>query len=409
MKEKVLEFINRNWKNTIKSNSELPFPYSTPNTGIYSDFYYWDLYFINKGLLLSNMPEQAENNIKDMVFFVEKLGYVPNSNSGEMRNRTQPPVLSLCVWDLYQYTQDKNIVNKYINLLIKEHNFFQKRRMTEIGLNAYMCDDKYNSYDDIMNHYKYLASRASEHSDDPNIQYQIGRDIIAVAESGLDFNARFKTDKREMAASEFAHLDLNCWLYAVEIRISQMLSIVGRSKEAEQFEQIASQRKALIDKYFFDKEKGIYLDYHLSDKKHSKVVTAVSLYPFAMGISKDKASVLKVLKQLEFDCGISAGAHHKDGPFYQWDYPVMWGETTLIVVLALLNVGANKEAERVINKYMSVVEKQFELTGLLWEKYDSRDGSIMNAEYDAPPFLGWTAAVYEIFALEGINIKYTII
>ena len=68
MKELILDFINQNWKNTIKSNSELPFPYSTPNTGIYSDFYYWDLYFINKGLLLSNMTEQAENNIRDMVF-----------------------------------------------------------------------------------------------------------------------------------------------------------------------------------------------------------------------------------------------------------------------------------------------------------------------------------------------------
>ena len=409
MKEQILEFINTNWKNTIKSNGELPFPYSTPNTGIYSDFYYWDLYFINKGLLLSNMPEQAENNIKDMVYFVEKLGYVPNSNSGEMRNRTQPPVLTLCVWDLYQYTQDKNTINKYIDSLIKEHTFFQERRMTEIGLNAYMCDDKYNSYESIMNHYRYLACRAGESSEDPQIQYQIGRDIIAVAESGLDFNARFKTNKRKMAASEFAHLDLNCWLYAVEVRLSQMLSVINRNEEAEQFKRLAAHRKELINRYFFDKEQGIYLDYHLSDGKHSKVVTAVSLYPFAMGISKDKESVLKVLKQLEFDSGVSAGAYHKDGPFYQWGYPVMWGETTLIVVLSLLNVGAIKDAERIINKYMSVVEKQFKITGLLWEKYDSRDGSIMNAEYDAPPFLGWTAAVYEIFALEGTNIKYTIV
>ena len=409
MKKIVLDFINQNWKNTIKSNSELPFPYSAPNTGMYSDFYYWDLYFINKGLLLSDMPEQAENNIKDMVFFVEKLGYVPNSNNKELRNRTQPPVLTLCVYDLYQYTQDKNIIKKYIDSLIKEHSFFQERRMTEIGLNSYMCDDAKNSYDDIMKHYRYLGPRVCEYSEDPQIQYQIGRDIIAVAESGLDFNARFKTDKRLMAASEFAHLDLNCWLFAVEKRLSEMFALIDRNEEAQHFEKCAEQRKELINKYFFNKEKGIYLDYHLADGKHSNVVTAVSLYPFAMGISKDQESALRVLKLLEFEYGVSAGAYHKEEPFYQWDYPVMWGETTFIVALALINVGAIEDAERIIDKYMSVVERQFENTGFLWEKYDVRDGSIMNIEYDAPPFLGWTAATYEMFALDGINIRYKII
>ena len=114
MKQEILSFIKTNWVNTIvKDNKELPCPYNSPNTGIYSDFYYWDLYFINKGLLLSKMPEQVENNIKNMVYFVNTLGYVPNSNVSYMRNRTQPPVLTLCVWDLYQYTQDKNIISKY--------------------------------------------------------------------------------------------------------------------------------------------------------------------------------------------------------------------------------------------------------------------------------------------------------
>ena len=406
MKEKILDFINKNWVNTIvRDNKELPYPYNSPNTGMYSDFYYWDLYFINKGLLLTKMPEQAENNIKDMVYFVNTLGYVPNSNSGYMRNRTQPPVLTLCVYDLYQYKQDKNIIYKYIEALLKEHDFFQKRRMTNIGLNAYMCDDKTNTYEEIMNHYKYLSNRVYEYSDNPDIQYQIGRDIIAVAESGLDFNARFKTKTRLMGASEFAHLDLNSWLYAVEIRLSEMLSIIDRSSESKEFLSLANKRKELIDKYFFDKKQGIYVDYHLSDGKHSKVITAVSLYPHAMGISKDKESALKVFNLLEQECGVSTAAYRDEKQYYQWDYPVMWGETTFIIFLALLNVGEIESAKRVMDKYMSTIEKQFKLTGLLWEKYNSIDGSIMNVEYDAPPFMGWTASTYQIFALEGIDIK----
>ena len=409
MKNKILDFIEENWPKTIvKDSEELPYPYTSPNTNMFSNFYYWDLYFINKGLLLSKMPEQVENNIRDMVYFVNTLGYVPNSSFSYMRNRTQPPVLTLCVWDLYQYTKDKNIIIKYIDALLKEHHFFQTRRMTSIGLNSYMCDDKTNSYEDIMDHYKCLVDRVYDYSDDPTIQYQIGRDIIAVAESGLDFNARFKTKDRLMAASEFAHLDLNCWLFAVETRLNEMLNIIERIDESQEFASLANKRKALIDKYFCDKEQGIYVDYHLSDGKHSHVVTAVSLYPHAMGITKDKESALKIFKQLELENGFSVAAYREEKQYYQWDYPVMWGESTFIIFLAMLNVGAINEAKRVMDKYMATIEKQFKLTGLLWEKYDARDGSIMNVEYDAPPFMGWTASTYQIFATEGLDTKFKI-
>ena len=409
MKNKILDFIEENWPKTIvKDSEELPYPYTSPNTNMFSNFYYWDLYFINKGLLLSKMPEQVENNIRDMVYFVNTLGYVPNSSFSHMRNRTQPPVLTLCVWDLYQYTKDKNIIIKYIDALLKEHHFFQTRRMTSIGLNSYMCDDKTNSYEDIMDHYKCLVDRVYDYSDDPTIQYQIGRDIIAVAESGLDFNARFKTKDRLMAASEFAHLDLNCWLFAVETRLSEMLNIIERIDESQEFASLANKRKSLIDKYFFDKEQGIYVDYHLSDGKHSHVVTAVSLYPHAMGITKDKESALKIFKQLELENGFSVAAYREEKQYYQWDYPVMWGESTFVIFLAMLNVGAINEAKRVMDKYMATIEKQFKLTGLLWEKYDARDGSIMNVEYNAPPFMGWTASTYQIFATEGLDTKFKI-
>ena len=76
----------------------------------------------------------------------------------------------------------------------------------------------------------------------------------------------------------------------------------------------------------------------------------------------------------------------------------MWGETTYIVYLALKNVGADMDASRIAKKYMNTIEKQFEKTGKLWEKYDARNGEIMNVEYDAPEFLGWTAFAYLYFA-----------
>ena len=127
-----------------------------------------------------------------------------------------------------------------------------------------------------------------------------------------------------------------------------------------------------------------------------------------MGITKDKESALKIFKQLELENGFSVAAYREEKQYYQWDYPVMWGESTFVIFLAMLNVGAINEAKRVMDKYMATIEKQFKLTGLLWEKYDARDGSIMNVEYNAPPFMGWTASTYQIFAAEGLDTKFKI-
>lgn len=397
MNEELLRYIKTHWQKTIKpSNNLVPYPFNSPSeTEHYVDFYYWDLYFINKGLLLTGLDEQAENNIKNMDFFVKKYGYVPNSDT--LLNRSQPPVFTFAVWDLYEYRKDKKVLKTYIDSLLKEHDFFIKNRNTKYGLGAFgsSATDK-----EIMEHYVSLSTRVEEYSDDPKKQYEIGKDILAIAESGLDFNLRFKTKDSKIAAHEFLHLDLNSWLYAAEDYLEKILSILGRNDEATKFFNMKENRKKKMEEYFFDKEEGIYLDYNFINKTHSKVITAVSLYPFALGVFNNKDRALRVLKYLETDKGISCAAKH-DGPlFYQWDYPTMWGETTLIIYKALKNVGALEEAQRVKEKYMAILEEQFKKTGRLWEKYNAIDGSIMNVEYAAPPFMGWTAAAYQIFASE---------
>lgn len=399
MDKSVIDYIKNNWEKTINPpNENVPFPFNSPSMVFYTDFYYWDLYFINKGLLLTGLVEQAKNNIKNMMYFVNKLGYVPNSTAPLLIDRTQPPVFPLAVFDLYKYTNDKNIIERYIDAVIKEHEFFQERRMASIGLNAFMCDEKTNTIESIMNHYKYLSNRVHEYSDDKDVQLQIGKNIIAIAESGLDFNMRFKTSESKIAAHEFAHLDLNCWLYADEIAISKMLKVVNREEESNYFSNLAKKRKNLMNKYFLEKESGLYKDFNFTDNSYSEIITACNLYPYAFGISKDKDGCLKILKDLEMENGVSAAKYRgNDKIYYQWDYPVMWGETIFIIYLALKNVGLNNEAKRVKNKYLKTVEHQFELTGCLWEKYDARDGSIINVEYDAPPFMGWTASTYQLF------------
>ena len=139
---------------------------------------------------------------------------------------------------------------------------------------------------------------------------------MAIAESGLDFNMRFKTPKSKIAAHEFSHLDLDCILYDAEIKTAEMLNILGCGEEAKEFAERAAKRKELINKYYLT-EDGIYLDYNFVTGKHSVILSAVSLYPYTFGVSDDKEGAKKVLSRLELPYGLSACEKREGKVFYQ--------------------------------------------------------------------------------------------
>ncbi len=111
--------------------------------------------------------------------------------------------------------------------------------------------------EDCLREYPFLSSRVFEFSDDIETQCQIGSDLLAIAESGLDFNMRFKTSKSKVAAHEFAHVDLNCFLYAVELTISKIMKELNRDDESNRFISKANKRKKLMDKYFLNNEEHL--------------------------------------------------------------------------------------------------------------------------------------------------------
>ena len=77
--EEVREYIAKNWHKTFRAPSFLrggyaiPKPYVSPSMdGRYTDLYYWDVYFINLGLLLDGYEEQVENNLDNMAYFIDE-------------------------------------------------------------------------------------------------------------------------------------------------------------------------------------------------------------------------------------------------------------------------------------------------------------------------------------------------
>jgi alpha,alpha-trehalase len=403
MIDKVSRYIKENWKNTIHKPQELRgdvkifYPYIAPSiSGDFTDFYYWDTYFINIGLLIDGMEEQAENNLNNIARFIEVLGYMPNANY--MRDRSQPPLFTRGVYDYYLYKNDKQIIKKYIDAILTEYSFWQEKRQTPIGLNAY---GTHGTEEEILQNYEWHHPRVKESGTTKEEKLLIGKNIMAIAESGFDFNVRFRTKESNISAHEFAHLDLNCFLYDAEVKIAEMLAVIGREDKAQTFYIKSEKRKELINRYFFDRENGIYLDYNFVSSSFSAVLSVVSLMPFAFKISDDKDSALKVLKMLELPFGISAAEYRGDDIYLQWDYPVFWPCMAYIAYIALMNIGCADEAKRIARKYLAVVNDNFDKTGRIWEKYDASNGGVaVTSEYTTQEMIGWSAAIYRYFAEE---------
>jgi alpha,alpha-trehalase len=85
-----------------------------------------------------------------MIYFVNRHGFVPNSNRTWGLVRSQPPFLSLMVRDIYNVTGDKEGLSECYNAIKTEYKFWQNERNTPCVLNRY-----FGHYED----YAFLCER----------------------------------------------------------------------------------------------------------------------------------------------------------------------------------------------------------------------------------------------------------
>ena len=213
--------------------------------------------------------------------------------------------------------------------------------------------------------------------------------FVAECESGWDFNPRFG-----LKCKTYAPADLNSNLFVYEKTMASFSRILKNGREDE-WEKRAEKRKELINKYLWNGE--FYSDYDYVNEKQSGVYSAAALHPLWAGAADaDRAkSVISNIGKIEFEYGIAACEKLDNALNFQWAYPNAWAPLQFITVFGLSKYGYTEAALRISDKYTSSIERIFEATGNLWEKYNAADGTInVVNEYEMPDMLGWTAGVY---------------
>ena len=190
----VNEYITNNWSKTLKAGDvkkegyiPLPKPFNVPSLDDrFDSLFYWDTYFLNLGLLADGLFEQVKNNLENMAYLIEKLGFMPNSN--RLIYHSQPPLFTRGVYDLYLYTQNKEVAIPFLNAMKKEHEFFMQKRNTPIGLNRYGCS---LTDEELKNFYEYFSKRTNMQFFEATEQIAFTRRLFGICESGWDTTSRF--------------------------------------------------------------------------------------------------------------------------------------------------------------------------------------------------------------------------
>lgn len=422
----------------------LPKPYVVPG-GQFNEMYGWDSYFIQLGLLADHRDDLARDMTDNMLFEVEHYGGVLNANRTYYLTRSQPPFLSRMVSDVlaargaFKDEAERHAwLARAYPLVVANYHIWTRpeHRAGDTGLARYfdlgagpvpeMHGSEY--YQGVINwvlaHPKqdpgYLV-KASEHPDAAeaaklktascDIQaspvcagawakgYRLSADYYlgdrAMRESGFDTNFHF--GPYGGTTHHYAGVGLNSLLYRYERDLHDLALQLGKVAEAQQWADAAAHRKAAMDKYLWNEQRGMFMDYDFTRGKSSEQPYVTTYWPLWAGLaSKAQAAALdRHLAVFERKGGLSMDDL---GSGAQWDEPFGWAPTNWLAISGLDAYGFHGDARRLARKFMGTVETGFAHDGTIREKYNMALGNAdvkITAGYTTNVIgFGWTNAVY---------------
>jgi len=386
---------------------KLPHYYFVPNDNKFTYIYYWDSFFIFKGLMGTKrewlMPEMIEN----FIYLFKTFNIIPNFSAPASIGRTQAPFFSSMIMDTY--LKNLNTTNPYRHLTgikRKWHEVSMKnwlKRTMAVAKEEYelVWIDKENTYNHHVNNY--ILSRYG----DRDIGYAHSSEL----ESGWDLTSRFYN-----RCDQFLPIDLNSYLYKYETDFALAEEILGNREEAEKWRKKAKERKKAMQ-IMWDDDEGFFYDYGYGFEKISHYFSLASFTPLWAGIATAEQAkrTLKHLPKFETPYGLTIGAEtslakpidlskiqRRYHPAIeeiikpkQWDYPNIWSPLEYLTVIGLLRYGYTTEAKRIMTSSVQTHARLFRKYKTFFEKINGKTGEpSIGYAYAMQEGFGWTNAVF---------------
>jgi alpha,alpha-trehalase len=218
----------------------------------------------------------------------------------------------------------------------------------------------------------------------------------AVRESGFDTTFRFGPFGG--STEDYAPVGLNALLYKYELDLAWMARELGHPDEAKQWDAEAQARRAAMDRYLWNAQKGMYFDYDFITAQQSTYNYLTTFYPLWAGsASPQQARRVEANLNLFEKKGGPAMSTTDSGE--QWDLPYGWAPTTWLTADGMAHYGDMKDALRVARAFTTTVRVNYLDNGTIREKYNVVTGSsefhVLAGYRENVVGFGWTNAVYE--------------
>lgn len=298
-------------------------------------------------------------------------------------DRTQPPLGSLVLWDLYQRSGERSIVEASYDVVARAHRWWWDNRDPDRrGMISCGTSDVGESL------YKGTAFGA--------------RNETGMDNSATHDEAVYDPNTRSLSTFD---LGLNCVVALDAEMLAKLAAVLGKTVEVEEFEAIAAGLRQRISEELWDDKRKIFANRQRSGA-FVKSLSPTSFYPLLCGAASDEqARHLMVHLQ---DDSLFAGefglpnATRNDPAYAENVYwrGRIWPNVNYLVWLGLKRYGLEPQAQRLRAQSQELFLKSWEGKRIAAENYNSRTGEAMD-QGDTDPFYIW-AGLLPLMAMSDV-------
>lgn len=402
----------------------LPNPFIVPG-GRFRETYYWDTYWVVKGLLLCEMTDTVKGMLENFAFMIERFGFIPNGGRVYYSRRSQPPFFIPMMYDYYKATKNLTFVQSHLPAMEAEYAFWMTNRSVSVQrgdvthiLNRYASSvnsPRPESYSEDL--------KTASSTNNSSARRQLYQNLVSAAESGWDFSSRwFSRDPGTnltldtTRTTNILPVDLNSVLCMNEHILSELFNRTGNQEKGKNYSKNWQRRQAAIFNVLWNPTKRVWQDLDIAANSHRDYFYASNILPlFALCKGKNETQTenfvltyLQNLGVLQFAGGFPTSLETTG---QQWDLPNGWPPLQHMAIWGMSqsqNQQLKAEAFSLANKSIVSNWIAWNRSRNMYEKYStniSGEGG-SGGEYGVQEGFGWSnGVVLELLSMYGDRLS----
>jgi alpha,alpha-trehalase len=266
--------------------------------GRFRESYYWDSWWIVRGLLVCEMPLTAKYVILNLLDDIKNFGFIPNGGRIYYLDRSQPPLLSEMVVSWLDYVgwsspNGTEFLRTAYPLLQKEYNWWMNEEnhhflelSDPLSPSTLYPLNVYHSNQTTPRPESYLADLETAEVNIDSVEWEtispsqaeLYRNIRTGAETGWDFSSRwfqpillsssssstfsssssspdeavYQYNLSSIDTTHIVPVDLNSFMYRFELNLANFARHIGNDSMADSYQSAASLRREGINQILWN-------------------------------------------------------------------------------------------------------------------------------------------------------------